>query len=108
MSPGQAIVSGHNLKMGAVKRLISFIVDSQGSTTKCDVIVTPPSNVALPITIEPIDNKYNISFMPTEVGRHTISVLIDGEPIKGSPFACNIYDVTKVIKLNLIFEMSED
>lgn len=96
VSPGQAIVDGHNLKMGAVKRLISFVVDPQGATAKCDVIVNPPSNVALPITIEPIDGKYNISFTPTEVGRHTISVLIDGQPIKGSPFACNIYDVTKV------------
>ena len=93
---GQALITGHNLKMGAVKRLIAFTVDPQTSSMNCDVIVTPPSNIALPITIEPIDGKYNISFMPTEVGRHNISVLLDGEPIKGSPFACNIYDVTKV------------
>ena len=93
---GQALVTGHNLKMGAVKRLISFTVDPQAASMNCDVIVTPPSNIALPITIEPIDGKYNISFMPMEVGRHNISILLDGEPIKGSPFACNIYDVTKV------------
>ncbi|XP_026826378.1 filamin-A isoform X2 [Ooceraea biroi] len=93
---GQATVSGHNLKMGAVKRVISFTVDPQTSSTNCDIIVTPPSGIALPITIEPIDGKYNVNFMPTEVGRHNISVLVDGEPIKGSPFACNIYDVTKV------------
>ncbi|XP_015587386.1 filamin-A isoform X2 [Cephus cinctus] len=93
---GQAVISGHNLKMGAVKQLTSFTVDPQAPSTNCDVIVTPPSNIALPITIEPIDGKYNISFTPNEVGRHNISVLVDGEPIKGSPFACNIYDVTKV------------
>ncbi|XP_051156361.1 filamin-A [Leptopilina boulardi] len=93
---GQALITGHNLKLGAVKRLISFNVDPQMASLNCDVIVTPPSNIALPITIEPIDGKYNISFMPTEVGRHNISILLDGEPIKGSPFACNIYDVTKV------------
>lgn len=92
----QAIISGHNLKMGAVKRLISFTVESQTPSTNCDVIVTPPSGIALPITIEPIGGKYNVSFVPTEVGRHNISVLVDGESIKGSPFACNIYDVTKV------------
>ncbi|XP_050456276.1 filamin-A isoform X1 [Cataglyphis hispanica] len=93
---GQAIISGHNLKMGAVKRLMSFTVDPQTPSTNCDVIATPPSGIALPITIEPIDGKYNVSFVPTEVGRHNISILIDGESIKGSPFACNIYDVTKV------------
>ncbi|XP_011691185.1 PREDICTED: filamin-A [Wasmannia auropunctata] len=93
---GQATISGHNLKMGAVKRLMSFTVDPQTPSTNCDVIATPPSGIALPITIEPIDGKYNVSFVPTEVGRHNISVLVDGESIKGSPFACNIYDVTKV------------
>jgi len=93
---GQATISGHNLKMNAVKRLMSFTVDPQTPSTNCDIIATPPSGIALPITIEPIDGKYNVSFVPTEIGRHNISVLVDGESIKGSPFACNIYDVTKV------------
>ncbi|XP_020720827.2 filamin-C isoform X2 [Bombus terrestris] len=93
---GQAIITGHNLKMGAVKQLISFIIDPQAPSTNCDVIVTPPSNISLPITIEPIDGKYNISFVPMEVGRHNISILVDNEHVKGSPFACNVYDVTKV------------
>lgn len=96
---GQAIITGHNLKMGAVKQLISFIVDPQSPLANCDVIVTPPSNISLPITIEPVEGKYNISFVPIEVGRHNISILVDGEHVKGSPFACNIYDVTKVIYL---------
>jgi filamin len=30
------------------------------------------------------------------LGRHSIAVILDGEPVKGSPFACNIYDVSKV------------
>ncbi|KAK0093329.1 hypothetical protein PV326_013803, partial [Microctonus aethiopoides] len=93
---GQAVITGNNLKMGAVKQLIAFTVDPQAPSTNCDVIVTPPSNIALPITIEPIDGKYNISFTSMEVGRHNVSILVDGEAIKGSPFACNIYDVTKV------------
>ncbi|XP_060819172.1 filamin-C isoform X2 [Bombus pascuorum] len=93
---GQAIITGHNLKMGAVKQLISFIIDPQAPSTNCDVIVTPPSNISLPITIEPIDGKYNISFVPMEVGRHNISILVDSEHVKSSPFACNVYDVTKV------------
>jgi len=93
---GQATISGHSLKMSAIKRMISFTVDPQTPSTNCDIIVTPPSGIALPITIESIDDKYNVSFMPIEVGRHNISILVDGELIKGSPFACNIYDVTKV------------
>ncbi|XP_017765388.1 PREDICTED: filamin-A isoform X1 [Eufriesea mexicana] len=93
---GQAVITGHNLKMGAVKQLMSFIVDPQTPSTNCDVIVIPPSNISLPITIEPIDGKYNISFVPMEVGRHNISILVDSEHVKGSPFACNVYDVTKI------------
>jgi hypothetical protein len=30
------------------------------------------------------------------LGRHSIAVILDGEPVKGSPFACNIYDVSKI------------
>jgi hypothetical protein len=30
------------------------------------------------------------------LGRHSVAVILDGEPVKGSPFACNIYDVSKV------------
>ena len=92
----QILIQGHNLKMAAVKQPISFFVDPQSPSAKCDVIVTPPSNIALPITIEPLDMKYKITFTPTEVGRHNISILVDEEAIKGSPFACNVYDVTKV------------
>ena len=93
---GQTLISGHNLKMAAVKQPVTFIVDPQASSSKCDVIVTPPSNITLPITIEPLDQRYKITFTPTEVGRHNIVILVDSEPIKGSPFACNVYDVTKV------------
>ncbi|KAJ8683635.1 hypothetical protein QAD02_019427 [Eretmocerus hayati] len=96
LGAGQTLISGHNLKMAAVKQPISFMVDPQAASSKCDVIVTPPSNIALPITIEPIDQRYKITFTPTEVGRHNVSVLVDNEPMKGSPFACNVYDVTKV------------
>ncbi|XP_046603545.1 filamin-A [Neodiprion virginianus] len=93
---GQAVITGHNLKMASIKQVTSFTVDPQAPSMNCDVIVTPPSGIALPITIEPVDEKYNISFTPTEVGRHNIGILVDGEHIKGSPLACNIYDVTKV------------
>ncbi|KAL7301856.1 hypothetical protein TKK_0005461 [Trichogramma kaykai] len=93
---GQTLISGHNLKMAPVKQPITFVVDPQAASNKCDVIVTPPSNIALPITIEPLDQKYKITFTPIEVGRHNVGILVDGEPINGSPFACNVYDVTKV------------
>lgn len=93
---GQILVNGHGLKMAPVKQPVSFTIDTQTSSTKCDVVVTPPSNVALPVTIEPLEQKYKITFTPNEVGRHNVSIMIDSEPIKGSPFACNVYDVTKV------------
>ena len=39
-----------------------------------------------------------IKFYPTTQGPHAISVMMNGdEPVGGSPFICNIYDVSKVL-----------
>ena len=41
--------------------------------------------------------RYSAEFQPSEVGPHTVSVVMDGEPVGGSPFTCNIYDVGRVV-----------
>lgn len=96
ISMDHAMISGHNLKMAPIKKPVTFTVDPKAITSKCEVSVTPPSNVNLTVTVEPKNGKYNVKFIPTEVGRHNVNVILDGEPIKGAPFACNVYDVTKV------------
>ena len=40
-------------------------------------------------------------FIDFAVGPHSVSVTMDGESIGGSPFICNIYDVTKVLVTGL-------
>jgi len=39
--------------------------------------------------------------VPFEVGPHTVSVQMNGEPVGGSPFVCNVYDVSKVLVTGL-------
>ncbi|XP_017837072.1 filamin-C isoform X2 [Drosophila busckii] len=39
---------------------------------------------------------YSASFRPSTVGRHLISVLANDQHINGSPFSCNVFDVSRV------------
>ncbi|XP_063231927.1 LOW QUALITY PROTEIN: filamin-C [Bacillus rossius redtenbacheri] len=94
----QVLVSGSALKMSPVGRPAQVLVDPQGAggdLGTCDVSVTSPSGLGVPVRVSRSD-KFTAEFLPTEVGRHSVSVLLDGEPVKGSPFACNIYDISKV------------
>lgn len=36
-------------------------------------------------------------FTPENVGRHSVAILIADQHVIGSPFSCNVYDVSKVI-----------
>jgi filamin len=37
-----------------------------------------------------------VSYTPTEVGPHIIKLNEDNVPVDGSPFTCNVYDVSKI------------
>lgn len=59
--------------------------------------VTSPSGSHVPIKVSgELPSKLTAEFQPQEVGPHTVNVIMDGESVGGSPFTCNIYDVTKV------------
>lgn len=81
------------------------------------VLVVSPTGKR--VAVETIRNNekgsFDVKFSPTEVGKflklsvdnltitlhlltgpHQISILMDGTPIMGSPFSCNVYDVSKV------------
>ncbi|XP_035712922.1 filamin-A isoform X3 [Folsomia candida] len=94
----KATVTGPALKSAAVNQPASLTVDPQGAdVTNCNVMVLTPSLLHLPINITgALPNKVQAGFTPTEVGPHSITVSLDGEPISGSPFNCNVYDVSKV------------
>ncbi|XP_047736004.1 filamin-A [Hyalella azteca] len=94
----QVLVSGPGIKMSSLARPASFTIDPRGADIgECLVHVTSPSGVKVPVhLIGEFPKKVTAEFQPTEVGPHTVSVLLDGEPVSGSPFTCNIYDVTRV------------
>lgn len=59
--------------------------------------VPAPSDKVFHATVTPLLNKKRViaEFEPTEVGLHVVSVLADGKSIVGSPFATQVYDITK-------------
>nr|CAD7463461.1 unnamed protein product [Timema tahoe] len=94
----QVVVSGSALKMSPVGRLAQLVIGTGGALelrTQCEVIVTSPSGLSVPARVTRKD-KITAEFTPSEVGRHNVAVMLDGEPVKGSPFPCNIYDISKV------------
>jgi len=52
-----------------------------------EVHVTGPDNAPLLVKFQDTHNgKYEGTYTPLKPGRHTVNVLLNGEPIKGSPF----------------------
>lgn len=84
--------------MSSLARPANFIIDPRGTEVgECIIQVTSPSGVKVPVQVEgDFPKKVSAEFQPTEVGPHSVNVLMDGEPVSGSPFTCNIYDVTRV------------
>ncbi|XP_068231445.1 filamin-A isoform X3 [Palaemon carinicauda] len=94
----QVVISGAGIKMSSLARPAVITVDPRSAdVTDCIIQVTSPAGARVPVTVSgELPNKLGAEFQPTEVGPHTINVIMDGESVGGSPFTCNIYDVTKV------------
>ena len=78
-----------------------YVLPMLSSTAQVCVVST--SGQELPVQLEPLDggSKFRADFVPFEVGPHTVSVQMNGEPVGGSPFVCNVYDVSKVLVTGL-------
>ncbi|KAK3891382.1 hypothetical protein Pcinc_004729 [Petrolisthes cinctipes] len=94
----QVVVSGAGLKMSSLARPAIITVDPRSAdVSHCVVQVLSPSGAHVPVKVSgELPSKLSAEFQPLEVGPHTVSVSMDGEGVGGSPFTCNIYDVTKV------------
>jgi len=94
----QVVVSGQSLKMSPLSRPAVFTVDPRGvAVSQCVVTVTSPAGQSVPVRLQQgASGRYSAEFQPAEVGPHTVSVVMDSEPVGGSPFTCNIYDVGRV------------
>ena len=94
----QVALTGSGLKMSSLARPASISIDPRGAEIgECLIQVTSPSGVKVPVKFfGEFPKNVNAEFQPTEVGPHSVHVLLDGEPVAGAPFTCNIYDVTRV------------
>ncbi|XP_076033174.1 filamin-A-like isoform X3 [Oratosquilla oratoria] len=94
----QVVISGAALKMSSLARPAIFTIDPRcADIGDCVVNVTSPAGARVPVNLEgTLPNKLTAEFQPVDVGPHTINVIMDGDNVGGSPFTCNIYDVTKV------------
>ncbi|XP_040074680.2 filamin-A [Ixodes scapularis] len=94
----QSMVSGASLRTTSITRGAKFTIDSKGAeASDCKVSIVGPSGKKVPVTVTRTSpTTFDAEFHPTEVGPNQVNVLLDGTALAGSPFTCNVYDVSKV------------
>lgn len=91
----KATASGDSLKQAAINSDNVFELDGfEGIEPQ--VYVTAPSGENLPCNLLVRDDTFICAFHPSHVGRHLISVTANDQHINGSPFSCNVFDVSRV------------
>jgi len=104
----QLAVSGSGVKMCPVGHPAPVIITSSaGNCEDCVIKVHSPGGEVLPLSVRgaglPLSvttsskNKMEAEYVPVEVGAHHVHVVFDGQPVLGSPFTCNVYDVGRVV-----------
>jgi len=104
----QLAVSGAGVKMCPVGHPAPVIITSSaGNCEDCVIKVHSPGGEVLPLSVRgaglPLSvttsskNKMEAEYVPVEVGAHHVHVVFDGQPVLGSPFTCNVYDVGRVV-----------
>lgn len=89
-------ISGTGIELAAVG--LPAEIKLEGVTgAEPQVIVTSPTGKIVPNTITNKGETLVAHFNPDTVGRHSVAILINDQHVIGSPFSCNVYDVSKVI-----------
>ncbi|XP_068148013.1 filamin-B isoform X2 [Drosophila tropicalis] len=92
----RAQAMGECLKQAAVKMDNTFELEGFDGVEP-QIFVTSPSGDNEHCQLSQHDGgSYSASFRPTTVGRHLISVTANDQHINGSPFSCNVFDVSRV------------
>lgn len=91
----KASAIGKNLKQAPVKSDNTFELDGFDGIEP-QVLVTSPSGDNVPCMLTPQGEAFIASFRPSTVGRHLISITANDQHITGSPFSCNVFDVSRV------------
>ncbi|GIZ01212.1 filamin-A [Caerostris extrusa] len=94
----QSVVTGSSLRMTSLSQGAHFTVDTRSfENGVCKVVVTGPTTKHVPVTVKKTSSTtFDVGFKPQEVGPHQVLVTLDDSPLPGSPFLCNVYDVSKV------------
>ncbi|CAL1298214.1 unnamed protein product, partial [Larinioides sclopetarius] len=94
----QSVVTGSSLRMTSLQQGAHFTVDTRNfENGVCKVVVTGPATKHVPVTVKKTSSTtFDVTFKPQEVGPHQVLVTLDETPLPGSPFLCNVYDVSKV------------
>ncbi|XP_005177800.1 filamin-C isoform X2 [Musca domestica] len=92
----RAIATGEALKQAAIRVDNTFDLDGFEGVEP-QVFVTSPSGDNVPAHVQHQGgDSYSATFRPNVVGRHLISVTASDQHINGSPFSCNVFDVSRV------------
>lgn len=74
------------------KKLVQLNAERSSKQGAVGVEARAPSGRVARCPVSQRANTYTANFTPNEVGEWSISILYDGEHIRGSPFACFVYD----------------
>ncbi|ULT80006.1 hypothetical protein L3Y34_010535 [Caenorhabditis briggsae] len=94
-SPDVGLVSFSGLSEPcSVGSIVEVVINAHGDAVSGSVYVeaVSPSGTVHPCTVRHQNNTYMATFTPQEVGLWRIGILYDGEHIRGSPFACQVFD----------------
>lgn len=89
-------VSGNGIELAAVGAPAEIKLEGVvGSEPQ--ILVTAPTGKVLQSKHSVHGDTLSAHFTPEIVGRHSVAILINDQHVIGSPFSCNVYDVSKVI-----------
>lgn len=91
----KAMASGEALRQARVNTDNIFEIEGLDGVEP-QIYITSPAGDNLPCKLSMRDDVWLISFNPIIVGRHLISVSSGEQHIAGSPFSCNVFDVSRV------------
>jgi hypothetical protein len=74
-----------------------FHISSSGSHTAPLAVVVDGPTSTIPAEINDVNGSYEVSFVPTEVGEHTVDVRFGDTLVPGSPFKVMVGDPKRVL-----------
>jgi hypothetical protein len=89
------VAYGDGLVAGVVEETSQFlvVVPPDGTDEKLQVLVTTSTGVVVPHQVEEMSDQLAVTYTPTVAGTHSVSILVGGNPIHGSPFSAEIMTV---------------